>query len=236
MFSAPGSLINLSRFSSGGRYEHTSSLLLLWSGQVERGAAVSASTRPPVSFITAAYEKRYSEVISVKLGTSQVFCHPWRLHTCEAAGGGSDALQHLSAGRGLSLHLQHPDNSYCSSRPTYSKQGGGPVINKSSLSALNASLEAGYIKDPTYTDMSAPSEDGRKTRSSGHMTDTSSPTYVIMWEKGGADVVNTLNTAWWFICTSQTDHLSTWTRKVCVWECYLGTHTKIWLVGIKLWC
>ena len=150
--------------------------------------------------------------------------------------GGSDALQHLSAGRGLSLHLQHPDNSYCSSRPTYSKQGGGPVINKSSLSALNASLEAGYIKDPTYTDMSAPSDDGRKTRSSGHMTDTSSPTYVIMWEKGGADVVNTLNTAWWFICTSQTDHLSTWTRKVCVWECYLGTHTKIWLVGIKLWC
>lgn len=164
-----------------GRYEHTSSLLqpavMRWTG----GAwpAVSGARpppppapRPPVSFITAAYEKRYSEVISVKLGTSQVFCHPWRLHTCEAAGGGSDALQHLSAGRGLLLHLQRPDNSYCSSRPTYSKQGGGPVINKSSLSALNASLEAGYIKDPTYTDMSAPSEDGRKTRSSGHMTDT----------------------------------------------------------------
>lgn len=68
-----------------GRYEHTSSLLqpavMRWTG----GAWPTVSgarpppppaPRPPVSFITAAYEKRYSEVISVKLGTSQVFCHP----------------------------------------------------------------------------------------------------------------------------------------------------------------
>lgn len=56
--------------------------LLFWSGQVERGLLSAErpppppAPRPPVSFITAAYEKRYSEVISVKLGTSQVFCHP----------------------------------------------------------------------------------------------------------------------------------------------------------------
>lgn len=38
------------------------------------------------------------------------------------------------------LLLQRPNNSYCLSRATYSKQGGGPVINKSSLSTARPSV------------------------------------------------------------------------------------------------
>lgn len=46
---------------------------------MERGGAVSGARslpRPPVSFIMAVYEKRYSEIVTVKGTMSQMFCHP----------------------------------------------------------------------------------------------------------------------------------------------------------------
>lgn len=96
--------------------------------------AASPRHHPPVSFITAAYEKRYSETISVKGRTSPHL----RGHRGTDTLPGFLPAAPVSGAEAFSkaaLLLQRPDNCYCLSRPTYSKQGGGPVINKSSLSA-----------------------------------------------------------------------------------------------------
>lgn len=118
--------------------------------------AATLRRHPAGSFI--AYEKRYSEIISVKGRTSQVFCHPWHLHTCEATRPPTacSTCQRAEAFiQKLELLLQRPDKGYCLSLPTYSKQGGGPAINNSLLSGHSDPFQVGRTEKNWNTDMSA---------------------------------------------------------------------------------
>lgn len=129
---------------NNGRCSHLTPKFSLWQQNscrsgirvMDRWSMAVLSAGHPASFMMAAYEKRYSELISMKAGPSQVFCHPWRLHTCEGTEAPtpcSSFQQHLSVSWDLFKSLRCSSNCpttsiVCPSPPIQSRVGDLSLI------------------------------------------------------------------------------------------------------------
>lgn len=126
--------------------------LVLWSGQVERSGAVRGARSLPrsVTVLLDLLSRMKSDTVessawrggrrrcSVIPDVSTPARPPRHRHPAAPVSGAEAFFKSLSCSSNV------PNKGYCLSRPTYSKQGGGPVINKSSLSGPSVPSNAAF--------------------------------------------------------------------------------------------